>query len=140
MFFIINLLRLGHLPWKLRKHSYPKFEDNPYTQSKDRYNRLISFPYTQTYPSFNWLKASLKCSDFIFTKENLKELHIPCHLLAAKKDAVIGNKHIKAWVKQGQKHSKSKISLEWINDAYHELLSERQDIYEKTYQWIKKNI
>lgn len=124
-------LGLSKLDTAIGSHEKTPFSKNVLTSDEDKYNQIKSSPYKIPSPTFGWVKASYEATDFIFQEPGISSINFPMKLFVGAREEVVDPKSIVKWSAIASKICSHKIDLTRVADAKHELLFEREDIYQK---------
>ncbi|MBP9708095.1 MAG: alpha/beta hydrolase [Oligoflexales bacterium] len=114
------------------------FEDNLLTQSKARFEELIASPHQSKRPTFAWVYATYKAIEIIQSPKYLAQLNMPILVLGGTEEKLLNYSSFKNWAEKANKHAKAKIVYKDIASGRHELLFEKENIYQATLAEIEK--
>lgn len=127
---------LSKLDTAIGRHEKTPFIFNKLTSDKEKYRYIQKSPYKIPSPTFAWVKASYEATDFIFQEPAISNIDFPIKLFVGAREDVVDSKSIVKWSSMASKISPLKVDLTRIADAKHELLFEKDEIYQK----VKKEI
>jgi len=125
-------------------HDKTLFDQNLLTNDKGKWNIILNNPFPIPAPTFGWVNATFKATDFIFDDNRLASLPCPVLLMVGERESVVDKQSIVRWIKIASKRSKFKVQFEEIPEGKHELFFEGHGPYEKvlhfTKSFLKKEI
>jgi lysophospholipase len=128
----ISAVGLGPLSARRASPKEDTFAGNFLTGSYARFIDFCRSPYPCPPPTFQWVEATFRAFDEIFSHKNLSELTAPVLIVAAGREKVVDNNAIFNWVAEAEACKVKEIRFEIIREGLHELLSETPPIYRRT--------
>jgi lysophospholipase len=134
---IMRMVKLGTIGTGAGNHTRRSFAKNHLTHDYARYRRMQATPYPIGSATFGWVRATFEATDYIFARENLGRFRTPTLVMAGGAEEVVKPDAIAKWI-QSASDAGCEVSLRWIPEARHELLSELEQYYGPARQEIRK--
>lgn len=134
----VTRVGLGPLSARRGAEDETNFACNQLTSSYARFVNFCRSPYPCPPPTFQWVDATFRAFDEIFSSKNMSELTVPILILGSGKEKIVSNDAIYDWVAKAEAAKLKDLRFEMIHEGMHELLSETQAIYHRAIDRLQK--
>ena len=135
---VAMLAGLGEINLGFDKHANIPFERNRLTHSPTNYEKILDYPFEWSGPTFTWIDATFRATDFIFLDESLKQLKAKTYVLGGTDERVVDPSKFKSWVDKAKEFAS--VELKIIQGARHELHMEEKVYFDEAVKFIHENL
>lgn len=133
-----RLSGLGGINLGFDKHANIPFEKNRLTHSKSNYQKILNYPFKWSGPTFTWIDATFRATDFVFLDESLKQLKAKTYVLGGTDERVVDPSQFHNWVEKASRFAP--VQLKIIEGARHELHMEEKAYFDEAVKFIKEHL